>query len=226
MRSSTRGRAVRIAPSILSADFARLGDEVRLAEASGADSIHVDVCDGRFVPSITIGPLAVEALRRATRLPLDVHLMIVEPERALDDFAAAGAAVLYVHQEACTHLNRTLARIRELGARAAVAVNPATPAALLEEVLPDADRVLVMTVNPGFGGQLFIPSMTGKVARLAAIARRARLPVEIEVDGGITDETAPAAVRAGATHLVAGSYLYKSADFAAAMRALRRAARA
>ena len=218
-----KGR-VRIAPSILSADFSNLAEEIRRAEKAGADAIHVDVMDGLFVPNITIGPPVVAAIRAKTTLPLDVHLMIVRPDDHLEAFARAGANVLYVHQEVCTHLHRTIGRIRELGKRPAVVLNPSTPVSAVEEILADVDRVLVMTVNPGFGGQRFIRSMLPKIARLSAMAGASKLSLEIEVDGGISPETAPEAVRAGATHLVAGKAVYGTGDVEAAMRALREAA--
>ncbi|HEX7119664.1 MAG TPA: ribulose-phosphate 3-epimerase [Longimicrobiales bacterium] len=201
--------SVKIAPSILSADFARLGDAVAQAEAGGADWIHVDVMDGHFVPNLTIGPPVVKALRRATALPLDVHLMIEAPERYLEAFADAGADVLTVHQEACTHLHRTVERIRELGMRPGVSINPATPVGMLEEILPYVDLVLVMTVNPGFGGQRYIPTSTEKVGRLRAILQERHLwGVELEVDGGIGPDTAGDVVDAGASVLVAGAAVY------------------
>jgi len=201
--------SVKIAPSILSADFARLGDAVAEAEAGGADWIHVDVMDGHFVPNLTIGPPVVKSLRRVTELPLDVHLMIEAPERYLEAFADAGATVLTVHQEACTHLHRTVQRIRELGMRPGVAINPATPLSALEEILPYVDLVLIMTVNPGFGGQKYIPTSTEKVARMRRILQDRHLwGVELEVDGGIDPLTAPEVVEAGASVLVAGAAVY------------------
>jgi ribulose-phosphate 3-epimerase len=200
---------VRFAPSILSADFTRLGEQVRRAEAAGADYIHVDVMDGRFVPNLTIGPFVVEAVRRATTLPLDVHLMIEEPERYLGEFVSAGATVLTVHQEACRHLYSTLGEIRKLGARAGVSLCPATPVQVLEEVVDYLDLVLIMSVEPGFGGQSFIPSSLGKVRRARALLDEARSPAELEVDGGVNLETAPALIAAGADVLVAGSAVFR-----------------
>jgi ribulose-phosphate 3-epimerase len=214
---------VRIAPSILSADFGRLAEEVRAAEAAGADYIHVDVMDGRFVPNITIGPLVVQAVRAATKLPLDVHLMIVEPERYLDAFAEAGADSMSVHLEASPHLHRTIQHIRGLGKRASVAVNPHSALDDLQLVLPDLDMVLLMTVNPGFGGQHFIDAVLPKLRELRADIERRNLHVEIEVDGGITAETAPLVVGAGANVLVAGSSVFGAAghDYRGAIQALR-----
>jgi ribulose-phosphate 3-epimerase len=199
---------VRIAPSILSADFARLGDQIAEAERGGADWIHVDVMDGHFVPNITIGPLIVEAARRATDLPLDVHLMIESPDRYLEAFATAGAHTLTVHYEACTHLHRTLQAIRALGVSPGVAINPHTPASLLQEVLPLTDLVVVMSVNPGFGGQAFIPGAVDKIRQVREMLDRLGSDAEIEVDGGVTPDTAPDVVAAGATVLVAGSAVY------------------
>ena len=197
----------KIAPSVLSADFTRLGAQIDEAGAAGADWIHLDVMDGHFVPNITIGPLIVEAARRATSLPLDVHLMIEDPDRYLADFVQAGADILTVHQETCPHLHRTVQRIHELGARAAI--NPSTPMEMLAEILPFIDLVLVMTVNPGFGGQKFIPECLTKVMRLAQkLEAEGKRAVEVEVDGGIDPTTAPAAVAAGATVLVAGSAIF------------------
>ena len=212
-----------IAPSILSADFTRLGEEIAAAEAGGADWIHVDVMDGHFVPNITIGPMIVAAARRATRLPLDVHLMIEKPDLYLNDFVAAGADMLTVHQETCPHLHRTVQRIRELGARPGVAVNPATPVESLAEILPFVDLVLIMTVNPGFGGQTFISESLPKIARLKRHLASSGGPTpQIEVDGGIDPSTAPSVVAAGATVLVAGSAIFSDGVIRDNIRALRR----
>ncbi len=213
----------KIAPSILSADFTRLGECIAEAEAGGADWIHVDVMDGHFVPNITIGPLVVEAARRASQLPLDVHLMIENPDLYLADFVSAGADRLTVHQEVCPHLHSTVQRIRELGARPGVAVNPATPVETLSEILQFIDLALVMTVNPGFGGQRFIPELLHKVARLVSEAQaRGLAALEIEVDGGIDINTAPAAASAGATVLVAGSAVFGSGSIQENVGNLRR----
>jgi ribulose-phosphate 3-epimerase len=216
--------APRIAPSVLSADFARLGDEVRAAEAAGADWIHVDVMDGRFVPNLTLGPVVVEAVRRSTSLPLDVHLMIVEPERYVEDFVRAGAATVGVQVEACPHLHRTVGQIHDAGARACVVLNPATPAAAVEMVLGDVDQVLVMTVNPGFGGQKFIESMLPKIATLRRWIDERGLDVALEVDGGVAVETIGRAARAGADVFVAGSAVFGARDYREAIAALRAAA--
>jgi len=214
-------RSVLIAPSILSADFGRLADEVRAVEQAGADYIHVDVMDGRFVPNITLGPVLVEAVRRATRLPLDVHLMIVEPEKYVEAFAAAGASLISVHVEASPHLHRTLHQIRQAGARPAAVLNPATPAELVGDVLDDLDMVLVMSVNPGFGGQRFIPRALDKIRRLRQLVNSRGLKVDIEVDGGIDPDTAPKAIEAGANVLVAGTAVFHAKDYGAAIAALR-----
>ncbi len=215
-------RSVKIAPSILSADFARLGSQVAEAEAAGADWIHVDVMDGRFVPNITIGPLVVEAVKRSTRLPLDVHLMIVEPERYVEAFVAAGADRVTVHAEACLHLHRTIQQIRDLGAKPGVVINPATPLSAIEEIAADVDLILIMSVNPGFGAQKFIEASVDKIARTTALCERAGSLAEIEVDGGIDVRTAPRVVAAGATVLVAGNAIFKHPDgIAAAIAALR-----
>jgi ribulose-phosphate 3-epimerase len=218
---------LRIAPSILAADFGRLAEQARAVEEAGADWLHVDVMDGHFVPNLTIGPLVVEAIRRATRLPLDVHLMIEQPDRYLLDFAKAGAATLGVHVEACPHLHRTLAAVREAGARACVVLNPGTPAQAVEPVLGDVDQVLVMTVNPGFGGQRFIASMAGKLATLRGWIDERGLDVALEVDGGITPDTIGAAAQAGADVFVAGTAVFvASGDYRGAIARLREAAAA
>ncbi|MBZ4330209.1 ribulose-phosphate 3-epimerase [Corallococcus interemptor] len=215
-------RPVRIAPSLLSSDFSRLGEEVRAIEAAGADWIHVDVMDGRFVPNITLGPVIVEAIKRVATKPLDVHLMIVEPEKYVDAFVKAGADVLTVHQEASPHLHRTLQHIRHAGAKPAVVLNPGTPLSAIEDVLGDVDMVLLMSVNPGFGGQTFIEPSVEKVRRLRAMLdARGLKDVDIEVDGGINAETAKRVVAAGATVLVAGSYVFGAKDYAQAIRSLR-----
>ena len=200
---------VRIAPSILSADFSRLGEQVAEAAKGGADYIHVDVMDGQFVPNITLGPAIVRAIKPWTDLPLDVHMMIVQPERFVAEFAEAGADIITVHAEACTHLHRVVEQVKESGARVGVAINPATPIAAVEEVLPDLDQVLVMTVNPGFGGQAFIAGTLGKIGRMREMLDQRGLSVDLEVDGGINVKIAPSAVQAGARVLVAGSAVYR-----------------
>lgn len=202
------GYRYKIAPSILAADFARLGAQVAEAEEAGADYIHVDVMDGRFVPNITIGPPVVRAVRAVTDLPLDVHLMIESPEAYLARFCEAGANILTVHVETCPHLHRTIQQIKELGCLAGVTLNPATPVASLEEIIPDVDQVLVMTVNPGFGGQSFIERMVAKIQRVRAMLDVQNPGAELEVDGGIGPETARQVVEAGATVLVAGSAIF------------------
>jgi ribulose-phosphate 3-epimerase len=217
-------RQIKIAPSILAADLSRLGEQVAEAEAGGADYIHIDVMDGHFVPNITLGPVVVEAVRRATRLPLHVHLMIESPERYLAEFRAAGADHLTVHVETCPHLHRTVQQIKELGCGAGVTLNPATPLVTLEEILPYVDLVLVMTVNPGFGGQSFIERSVPKIRRLRAMLDSISSRAELEVDGGIDLETAPRVVKAGATVLVAGSAIFKAeAGVGAALARLRQA---
>jgi ribulose-phosphate 3-epimerase len=216
-------RPLIVSPSILSADFSRLGEEVRAVERDGADWIHVDVMDGRFVPNLTIGPLVVEAVRRVTARPLDVHLMIVEPERYLDDFAAAGADHLLVHCEpsATIHLHRTLSHIRDLGKTAGVVLNPATPLVQVEYVLPLCGVVLVMTVNPGFGGQSFLPEMLPKVRALRRMCDERGLDPVIEVDGGLSGENAWQVREAGANAIVAGSAIFHAPDYAEAIAAIR-----
>ena len=212
-----------IAPSILAADFTRLGEQIAESEKGGADWIHVDVMDGHFVPNITIGPLIVEAARRATTLPLDVHLMIENPDRCLADFIGAGANLLTVHQETCPHLHRTVQRIRELGARPGVALNPSTPVETLVDILPLVDLVLVMTVNPGFGGQSFIRETLPKITRLTRMLESAGISdFHIEVDGGIDPQTAPAVVSFGANVLVAGSAVFAKGSIVENIKAIRR----
>lgn len=218
--------SIQIAPSILSADFGRLAEEVQEAERSGADWIHVDVMDGHFVPNITAGPPLVRAVRRATKLPVDVHLMIREPERYLDAFVDAGASVLSVHGEASLHLQRTLSRIRTLGARAGVVLNPHILEDSVRYLLGDVDLILVMSVNPGFGGQPFLPQVLPKIAALRDWIDRSGLTIDLEVDGGVQPATAKAATQAGARVLVAGEAIFGQPDRAAAIRALREAARA
>ncbi|MBR2978651.1 MAG: ribulose-phosphate 3-epimerase [Myxococcaceae bacterium] len=210
-----------IAPSLLSADFGRLTDEVRAIERAGADLAHLDVMDGRFVPNITFGPAVVAAMKRSTALPLDVHLMIVEPERHIDAFVAAGADRVSVHAETCPHLHRTLQQIRRAGAMPAVALNPSTPLCMVEEVLGEVGMVLVMSVNPGFGGQAFIESALDKIRRLRAMADARGLSIDIEVDGGVSDKNASLLLSAGANVLVAGSYVFGQSDYAAAIASLR-----
>lgn len=212
---------VKIAPSILSANFARLAEEIRDVERGGADYIHVDVMDGHFVPNITIGPLIVEAIRPVTKLPLDVHLMIEEPDRYIPVFAKAGADYLSVHVEACPHLHRTIHLIKEHGVKAGVVLNPHTPVEMIQHMLDDVDLVLLMTVNPGFGGQKFIPSVLPKIRQVAQLVKEKGRFVEIEVDGGINAETARLCIEAGANVLVAGSAIYHERDRAAAIRAIR-----
>ncbi len=219
---------IKIAASILSADFCRLSEQVAAAEAGGADAIHCDVMDGHFVPNITIGPLVVRAVRRATLLPLDVHLMIDKPEQYIAEFAQAGASNITVHVETCPHLHRTIQQIREMGVHASVTINPATPLHVLDEILPYVDMVLLMTVNPGFGGQSFIDTMYAKIGRLRDTAQERKLGLDIEVDGGINSDTIGRVVAAGANVLVAGSAIFcpdsrlaGPAEIRDAIRALR-----
>lgn len=203
---------VKVAPSILSANFAKLGEEIKDVEVGGADLIHVDVMDGHFVPNITIGPLIVEAIRPITKLPLDVHLMIENPEQYIEAFAKAGADFITVHQEACIHLHRTLHLIKSYGVKAGVVLNPATPVEMIQHVIEDCDMVLLMSVNPGFGGQKFIPSVVPKIRQLKRMIIEKGLQTEIEIDGGINPETAKLCVEAGADVLVAGSAIYNQED--------------
>ncbi len=211
----------KLAPSILSADFSRLGEEVAAATAAGADYIHVDVMDGHFVPNITIGPLVVEAVRRSTKLPLDVHLMISQPDLYLQDFIEAGADIIGVHVEILPHLHRTIERIKELGAKASVTLNPATPLVTVDHILNQVDQVLIMTVNPGFGGQKFIEAVIPKIRSLRRIIDERGLAVELEVDGGINAETIGAVARAGADVFVTGSAVFSTPDYGETLRLLR-----
>ena len=213
--------SVRIAPSVLSADFGHLAEDVARCEEGGADWLHVDVMDGRFVPNLTFGAKVIETLRRLTTLPLDVHLMVVEPEQYFDSFAAAGAGVLTIHQEAAPHLHRQLHRIRELGCRAGVALNPSTPVESLRDVVRDLDLLLIMSVNPGFGGQRFIEASVDKIARARQLLGAVGSSAALEVDGGIARETITRCWRAGADTFVAGNAVFSASDAAAEIRELR-----
>ena len=214
---------IKIAPSILSADFSRLGDQVRAVADAGADYIHVDVMDGHFVPNITIGPLVVEAVRNVTDLPLDVHLMITNPDRYVDDFASAGADILSVHVEVLPHLHRTIQAIREKGMKPCATLNPSTPLVTLEHVLADLDQVLIMSVNPGFGGQAFIPDSLNKINRLRAMIDERGLDVDIQVDGGIKAGNIAEVAAAGANVFVSGSGIFGTPDYAATIAGMRAA---
>ena len=221
MTTTTAGKPVQIAPSILSADFARLGEEIRAVEAAGADIIHVDVMDGHFVPNLTIGPLVVAALRKVTQLPLDVHLMMEKPENYVADFAKAGADWITVHVETGYHLHRTIHQIKGLGKRPGLVLNPGTSLSSLDYLLAEVDLVMLMSVNPGFGGQSFIPSALDKIRALRQIIDQRGLKVDIEVDGGVAPDTVAAVRQAGADILVAGSAVFGREDYAAAISALR-----
>ncbi|MEK6803993.1 MAG: ribulose-phosphate 3-epimerase [Nitrospirota bacterium] len=215
------GRTVRIAPSILSADFARLAEEVARVEDAGADWLHIDVMDGHFVPNLTVGPPIVEALRKVTTLPLDVHLMMTNPDAFIGEFAEAGADYLTVHVETCPHLHRTVQSIKERGVKAGVTLNPATPAGTLSEIVRDADLILIMSVNPGFGGQKFIASSLHKIAEVRALIDRTGSRALLEVDGGVKPDNVKEILAAGAEVLVAGSAVFSTDDYAAAITALR-----
>lgn len=212
---------VKIAPSILSADFSKLGEEVKAVDQGGADYIHIDVMDGHFVPNITIGPLIVEAIRPVTKLPLDVHLMIENPDQYIEAFAKAGADYITVHVEACRHLHRTIQSIKSFGIKAGVVLNPATPVETIQHVIGDIDMVLLMSVNPGFGGQKFIPEVLPKIRKVKELAEQKGAEIEIEIDGGVNPETAKDCIEAGATVLVAGSAVYNQPDYAQAISMLR-----
>jgi ribulose-phosphate 3-epimerase len=218
-------RPIFIAPSILSADFARLADEVAAVERANADLLHVDVMDGHFVPNLTVGPPILESLKKVTKLPLDVHLMMTNADAFIAEFASAGADYLTVHVEACAHLHRTVQSIKERGVKAGVTLNPATSLHTIEEILPDADLILIMSVNPGFGGQKFIPSCLQKIATARQMIDRARSRALLEVDGGVKVENAAQVLAAGADVLVAGSAIFSSSDYAATITALRAAGR-
>jgi ribulose-phosphate 3-epimerase len=214
---------IKIAPSILSADFSKLGEEIQDVERGGADYIHIDVMDGHFVPNITIGPLIVEAIRPVTKLPLDVHLMIDNPDQYIEAFAKAGADYITVHVEACKHLHRTISFIKSFGVKAGVVLNPATPVETIQHVIEDVDMVLLMTVNPGFGGQAFIHSVLPKITQVKEMASVKNPTLEIEIDGGVNEETAKLCIDAGATVLVAGSAVYNKPDRAKAIAAIKQA---
>jgi ribulose-phosphate 3-epimerase len=226
MQNTEPGVAMKkIAPSILSADFARLGEEIAAIEAGGADYVHIDVMDGHFVPNITIGPLIVQAVRRVTALPLDVHLMIAEPDRYIADFAKAGADIIVVHAEATNHLHRTVQLIKSLGKKAGVSLNPATPLNVLDYVLEELDLVLLMTVNPGFGGQSFIEACLPKIQTLRGIMDRRGIEAELEVDGGVKTDNIARIAHAGADVFVAGSAVFGSPDYAATIAELKKRAK-
>jgi ribulose-phosphate 3-epimerase len=224
MSGTSRAPLVQVAPSILSADFAALGRDIAAAERGGADLIHVDVMDGHFVPNITIGPPVVHAIKRIATRPLDVHLMIEEPDRYIEEFIAAGASMISVHVEAVPHLHRSVTHIKKLGAKAGVVLNPSTPAAMLEDIAADVDFVLVMSVNPGFGGQSFIPNTLKKLQRVRAVLTAAGSSAPIEIDGGIGLDNVGVVVAAGANILVAGQAIFGTSDAEGATRALRAAA--
>lgn len=214
--------SIKIAPSVLAADFLKLKDQITLVEQGGADWLHLDIMDGHFVPNITFGPPIVESIKKNTRLPLDVHLMIDQPDNYLEAFRSAGADIITVHQEACIHLHRTIGRIKELGAQAGVALNPATPTAFLADIILYADLVLIMTVNPGFGGQSFIPDSMRRIGEIRRMARSAKKEIHLEVDGGIDQHTAKLVVKAGANVLVAGTSIFRQSNISRAVVDLRK----
>jgi len=216
---------VMIAPSLLSADFAELKDQVQLAEQGGADWIHLDIMDGHFVPNLTFGPLVIESIRKHTRLPFDTHLMMTNPDQFIDDFRSAGADIITVHFETCPHLHRTIQHIRETGAKAGVSINPSTPVLALTDIISDLDLVLVMSVNPGFGGQSFIENSLTKLREVRRLVRSSGHPIHVEVDGGIDADTAGRVVEAGADVLVSGYFVFGSPDIPASVRILRQSAR-
>jgi ribulose-phosphate 3-epimerase len=218
------GPDLHIAPSLLAADFGRIGAQMALAEEGGADWLHLDVMDGHFVPNISFGPPVISRLRKLSRLPFDVHLMVSDPDRYLEDFRRAGADILTVHQEACVHLHRTVQHITSLGAKAGVCINPATPVGQLEEILPWVDLVLIMSVNPGFGAQRYITTSTEKIRHMSAMIKSVKPTIHLEVDGGIDLDTAPIVAAAGADVLVAGTAVFAASDIPAAVRSLRAAA--
>jgi len=218
-------QAVKIAPSILSADFSRLKDEIEAVEAAGADWIHVDVMDGHFVPNITIGPVVVESIRKVTKIPLDVHLMITDPDKYAPEFIKAGADWVSIHPDTCANPNASLQRIRQLGAKSSIAVNPDIPLAKVEACIPDIDMILMMTVFPGFGGQAFIPDALPKIAQVRKLIDQKKLAILVEADGGIKTDNIDQVVRAGAEVIVSGSGIFKTADYAATIRQMRTAAR-
>lgn len=212
---------IKIAPSILSADFSQLGDEIKKVEAAGADMIHIDVMDGHFVPNLTFGPPVIAALRKVTKLPFDVHLMVRNPQDLIDPFIKAGADIITLHAETSPHLHRLIQNVKELGVKAAVALNPSTPLSTIEEILDELDMILIMSVNPGFGGQKFISSALNKIERLRALLNQRNLAADIQVDGGINEGTAAQVVAAGANILVAGSAIYGSPDMARTIQILK-----